>query len=78
VVPADQLDQEMEKICAAIKSKSRSVIQLGKKFFYEQLALDIKTAYEQGENVMVKNLSLPDGQEGIKSFVEKRKPKWQK
>jgi enoyl-CoA hydratase/carnithine racemase len=77
VVAADQLDQEVEKICGAIKSKSRSVIQLGKKFFYEQLALDIKTAYERGENVMVNNLATADGQEGIRSFVEKRKPKWQ-
>jgi hypothetical protein len=26
--------------------------------------------------VMVENLSITDGQEGIKSFIEKRKPVW--
>jgi hypothetical protein len=29
----------------AIIHKSRSVVELGKKFFYEQLEMDIKTAY---------------------------------
>ncbi|XP_055599365.1 enoyl-CoA hydratase domain-containing protein 3, mitochondrial [Uranotaenia lowii] len=76
VVPAEQLDQEIETICNAIKSKSRAVIGLGKKFFYEQLALDINAAYERGEHVMTDNLATVDGQEGIRSFVEKRKASW--
>ena len=29
----------------AISHKSRSVLELGKKFLYEQLEMDIKTAY---------------------------------
>jgi len=29
----------------AIRHKSRSVLELGKKFLYEQLEMDIKTAY---------------------------------
>ncbi|EAT36153.1 AAEL011736-PA [Aedes aegypti] len=76
VVPSDKLDQEIETICQAIKSKSRSVIALGKKFFYEQIAMDVNSAYRKGEQVMADNLGTPDGQEGIKSFVEKRKPVW--
>lgn len=76
VVPVDQLDQEVQKNCDAITSKSREVIELGKRFFYKQIAMDVMSAYEAGENVMVSNLGLKDGQEGIQSFVEKRKPKW--
>jgi hypothetical protein len=29
-----------------------------------------------GEAVMVGNVGLPDGQEGLRSFMEKRKPRW--
>lgn len=76
VVPSEQLDREIEIVCDAIKSKSRSVIALGKKFYYEQISMDINSAYREGEQVMVRNLSLSDGQEGITSFVEKRKPLW--
>jgi hypothetical protein len=30
----------------------------------------------EGERVMVSNLALADGQEGISAFLEKRKAKW--
>ncbi len=75
-VPIDELDAEMEKICNAIKTKSRVVVELGKKFYYEQQSMDINVAYKYGEQVMVDNLALTDGQEGIRSFIEKRKPNW--
>lgn len=39
------LDNEIEKHVNAIKSKSRSVVELGKKFFYDQLERDIRSAY---------------------------------
>ncbi|XP_058464681.1 enoyl-CoA hydratase domain-containing protein 3, mitochondrial [Malaya genurostris] len=76
VVPVEQLDGEVEAVCNAIKSKSRSVIALGKNFFYEQLTMDIRSAYKKGSQVMTDNLATVDGQEGIRSFVEKRKPLW--
>ncbi|KAL0821818.1 hypothetical protein ABMA28_005225 [Loxostege sticticalis] len=76
VVPADLLDEEVNKIVEKIKHKSRSVIALGKKFYYEQIDLGLFEAYKLGEDVMVRNINTNDGQEGIKSFVEKRKAKW--
>lgn len=76
VVPSDQLDAEVARICAAIKHKSRAVIKHGKEFYYKQLNLNIKDAYDQAADVMASNLQLKDGKEGIQSFVEKRKPKW--
>lgn len=71
-----QLDIEINKICEDIKSKSKNVIQKGKRFFYEQNQMTLKAAYKYGENEMIKNIETWDGQEGIRSFIEKRKPKW--
>lgn len=70
------LDEEIEKICNAISSKSRAVIELGKRFFYKQIGEDLKKAYQLGAVQMCANLQLKNGQEGVKSFVEKRKPTW--
>ncbi|XP_031840725.1 enoyl-CoA hydratase domain-containing protein 3, mitochondrial [Nomia melanderi] len=76
VVPHDKLEEELNKITMAINSKSRSVIHIGKTFLYEQMDLDIITAYFLGSEKMVNNLKMKDAQEGIKSFIEKRKPVW--
>lgn len=76
VVASEELDEELEKICNAIKSKSRAVVSFGKKFYYQQLEMGLQEAYENGSTAMTKNLELFDGKEGIKSFIEKRKPKW--
>lgn len=76
VVPPNELDAEVKRICDGIKSKSRAVIERGKRFFYNQVAMDLKTAYVYGEQEMVSNIATQDGQEGIRSFAEKRKPIW--
>jgi len=76
VVPANQLDQRVEEICDAIKHKSRPVIELGKRFFYAQLNMDVATAYSLGGQTMVQNLAMSDGKEGISSFIGKRKAVW--
>ena len=76
LVEPDQLQHETAHIAAAIVRKSRSVIALGKKFFYQQLELPIDEAYKLGGRLMVDNIALKDGQEGIKGFIEKREPTW--
>lgn len=76
VVPSEELDNELARICDAIKSKSRAVVSFGKKFYHKQLGMDLDSAYEAGSKAMADNLQLHDGQEGIKSFINKRKPKW--
>lgn len=70
------MDTEVERIIGHIKTKSRSVLTLGKEFFYKQIDLGINEAYSLGEEIMVKNIGTNDGQEGIISFVEKRKASW--
>ncbi|XP_011548891.3 enoyl-CoA hydratase domain-containing protein 3, mitochondrial [Plutella xylostella] len=76
VVTADQLDKEVNNIIDKIKMKSRSVVSLGKEFYYKQIELGLSEAYKLGGELMVKNVNMGDGQEGIKSFIEKRKPVW--
>lgn len=76
VLPESELDAEILKITNAIKHKSRTVIALGKEFYYKQLNLPIEEAYKLGAEKMTENLRLSDSQEGLKSFVEKRKPQW--
>lgn len=77
VVPHAKLDDELDKIVSTITSKSRDVITLGKKFFYEQIDKPLLEAYELGSRKMCENLALSDAAEGVDSFINKRKPKWQ-
>lgn len=76
VVPEDKIEEETMKIAKKICETSGPVVALGKSTFYAQINLDRTQAYWLTEKVMVENLSLTDGQEGIKAFIEKRKPKW--
>ncbi|KAG8238649.1 hypothetical protein J437_LFUL018595 [Ladona fulva] len=76
VVDDEKLDEEVARIVESISKKSREVVGLGKKFFYKQIEMDINSAYRLGESVMVGNIGIPDGQEGLRSFAEKRTPKW--
>lgn len=41
-----------------------------------QLNLGVKEAYKTGGDIMVENLQLKDGKEGVHSFIEKRKARW--
>ncbi len=73
VEPGD-IEAELCRIHAAIASKPREVIALGKRFFRHQLELGLEAAYRAGTEVMVENLGYEDAQEGIAAFKEKRKP----
>ncbi|XP_025044222.2 enoyl-CoA hydratase domain-containing protein 3, mitochondrial isoform X2 [Pelodiscus sinensis] len=76
VVPEDKLEEETMKIARKICETSRSVVALGKATFYRQMALDLDAAYRMTSQIMVDNLTLKDGQEGIEAFIQKRKPVW--
>jgi len=48
----------------------------GKKFFYQQLEMDMAPAYRLASEVITCNMLGPDALEGVSAFVEKRKPQW--
>jgi enoyl-CoA hydratase/carnithine racemase len=76
VVAADRLAEETLALAKQIAASSAETIALGKQAFYVQLPLDYPQAYEFAQKVMVNNAEMDDAQEGMKAFLEKRKPRW--
>ncbi|CAH1776196.1 unnamed protein product [Owenia fusiformis] len=76
VVPEEELETETRRLTDRICETSHSVTALGKTTFYDQIARDRNSAYVKTERVMVENLGLKDGQEGLAAFLGKRKPTW--
>ena len=75
-VAADQLDATIRELTDAIVASSPLTLSLGKRAFYDQLALDEPTAYERATGVMTDNALRHDAQEGITAFLQKRPPQW--
>ena len=76
VVATDQLDAAIRELTDAIVASSPLTLSLGKRAFYDQLALDEPTAYERATGVMTDNALRHDAQEGISAFLQKRTPQW--
>ncbi|XP_011611511.1 enoyl-CoA hydratase domain-containing protein 3, mitochondrial isoform X2 [Takifugu rubripes] len=76
VVSEDRLEEETLAIARRVCQSSRPVVALGKATFYRQMAQGRDAAYATASKVMVDNLALTDGQEGIRAFIEKRRPVW--
>jgi enoyl-CoA hydratase/carnithine racemase len=72
----EQLDTELEKLVAAILSKPRVAIAMGKQSFYRQAELGIAAAYEAANQVMACNTMEEATLEGVQAFIEKRSPRW--
>ncbi|XP_034382133.1 enoyl-CoA hydratase domain-containing protein 3, mitochondrial [Cyclopterus lumpus] len=76
VVPEERLEEETLAIARRVCRASRPVVALGKATFQRQMAQGRDAAYATASKVMVDNLALRDGQEGIRAFIEKRQPVW--
>jgi len=59
-----------------IASKLSAPVRMGKAAFYAQAEHGLADAYALTAYVMVQNMALPDTDEGIAAFLEKRKPHW--
>jgi enoyl-CoA hydratase/carnithine racemase len=75
-VPADRLDEEIDRLAAAIAAKPQSVIAAGKDLFYRQIELGIAPAYQLAGQAMACNMIGDIAQEGASAFIEKRTPTW--
>ncbi len=76
VVPAADLDSAIKEMTDAIVASSPLTISLGKRAFYDQIALDETSAYERATCVMTENAMKHDAQEGISAFLQKRPAQW--
>lgn len=76
VVAPEALDEEVERLAAAIKAKSPVAVRMGKELFYRQLEMGIEAAYQLAGEVMACNMMAEDAAEGIDAFIEKRPPQW--
>jgi enoyl-CoA hydratase/carnithine racemase len=76
VVATDELDPTIQSLADTIVAMSPAVICTGKKAFYEIEGLDEPEAYDRAVPIMTANALLPDAQEGISAFLQKRPPRW--
>jgi enoyl-CoA hydratase/carnithine racemase len=76
VVPAADLEKETRAMAEKIAEASLLTLGIGKGAFYTQVNLADEQAYAHGNQVMVANLFAEDAIEGLKAFLEKRKPVW--
>ncbi len=76
VVPADELDDAVDRLADAIVRSSPLTVGIGKRAFYDQVDLDEHGAYEHTKHVMATNMLAADAQEGVSAFLEKRPPQW--
>lgn len=76
VVPAEYLNQVVDKYAQTIAAKSPVALRMGKQAFYAQSEMGLADAYAHATGVIVDNMLAGDAREGIAAFFAKRKPQW--
>ena len=78
VVPAAQLDSAVQDLLERVTRGSAESKGIGKQAFYAQVDLDQPKAYAYAIEVMAATSQLPDAREGMRAFLDKRKPVWRR
>ena len=76
-VPPEKLVEESQRLLAAATRGSFLSKTLGKQALYAQLELPQSQAYTYAIEVMAAASQTPDAQEGMRAFLEKRKPQFE-
>ncbi len=76
IAAPDQLQAETMALADTIAAKLGAAVRIGKRAFYDQIALDEAAAYDLAARVMVENMAWRDTGEGIDAFLARRKPDW--
>jgi enoyl-CoA hydratase/carnithine racemase len=74
VVPAADLDAEVNKVLAVLTSRSPIGMKIGKQAFYATANLPLKDALLFLSERLKEIVSTEDAKEGITAFIEKRTP----
>jgi enoyl-CoA hydratase/carnithine racemase len=78
VVPAARLDSAVQDLLERVTRGSAESKGIGKQALYAQIDLDQAKAYAYAVEVMAATSQLPDAREGMRAFLEKRKPQWRR
>lgn len=76
VVPHDDLESATRDLMKRATRGSAYSKAQGKQTFYAQVDMNQGDAYRHAGAVMAAGVTSVDGQEGIASFMEKRRPNW--
>src|ERR1700722_94574 len=76
VVPAAELDKAVRDLLDRVTRGSAESKGIGKQALYAQIELVQAKAYAYAIEVMAATSQLPDAREGIRAFLDKRKPHW--
>jgi enoyl-CoA hydratase/carnithine racemase len=78
VVPQAQLDSAVHDLLERVTAGSAQSKGIGKQALYAQIDLDQPKAYAYAIEVMAATSQLPDAREGMRAFLDKRKPQWRR
>jgi len=77
VVPPEKLEEATVKLANKLKEKSPIVLRLCRMAVYQGLDLDFKKALDNVTGIYLNLLvRTEDAVEGLRAFMEKRKPQW--
>lgn len=77
VVPTEKLAEAVDKLVNKLKKLSPIVLKLVRKAVYQGIDLDFKKALDGVTDIYLRQLmQTEDAVEGLKAFLEKRKPEW--
>jgi enoyl-CoA hydratase/carnithine racemase len=74
VVPAEQLDAEVQKLASTLAAKPPATLAAGKRAFYQQMDLGLEQAYALASGVIAASFAHEEGRAGMDAFIEKRPP----
>ena len=76
IAPSGDLDETTLALAATLAGKLTPAVRISKSAFYAQAGLPPDRAYALCGQAMVENMLWRDTDEGIRAFLEKRKPDW--
>ena len=76
--PPAQLDSAVDDLLDRVTRGSAESKGIGKQALYAQIDLDQPKAYAYAVEVMAATSQLPDAREGMRAFLDKRKPRWRR
>jgi len=76
VVAPERVLDEARALAQSMATKAPSVMRLGRNAFHRANTLDHFRSIEDVADALCATVDLPEAQEGLAAFVEKRKPRW--